>query len=243
MRWRAHLLLALALACPRRQPDARFERVVAALQQVSDEYREAIELPDRDASQRRLAQLARLLDDATSLLAQISAPQGVRQRLSALRARVMTADYQLSNDCKALMAQIVAETKLRRSPPAKPDLAEGARLYAQSCAACHDRSPLGMEPPAPNLLRFQRNWSPWEMYLRVTYGGVETAMPAFDVGLSDAQRWDIVFWLFAERWPPCGMRVQPIALEELAISSDFDLSNKYPYGAAACLRRQLSPPR
>ena len=80
------------------------------------------------------------------------------------------------------------------------------------------------------------------MHNRITYGGAGTAMPSFQEGLTSAQRWDIAFWLFAERWPPCEKRLKPISTEELAVSGDFELGNKFGYGAAACLRRSFLPP-
>jgi hypothetical protein len=80
------------------------------------------------------------------------------------------------------------------------------------------------------------------MFNRVTYGGAQTAMPAFEDGLTEMQRWDIVFYLSAERWPPCEKSLPPIRSDELALSGDFELGNKFGYGAAACLRRDFLGP-
>src|SRR5439155_1472457 len=74
-----------------------------------------------------------------------------------------------------------------------------------------------MQPPPPNILEPPHNWSPYEMFNRATYGGVETAMPSFEQGLTESQRWDIVFYLFAERWPPCEKPLPPIGADELAL--------------------------
>src|SRR3954451_22197945 len=70
--------------------EASWNRVVAALQQVSEENREALELGEPPAIQRRLAQLAGLLDHASGLRAAIGTPcaagndgpvKGIRERI------------------------------------------------------------------------------------------------------------------------------------------------------------------
>ena len=81
------------------------------------------------------------------------------------------------------------------------------------------------------------------MFNRVTFGGYETAMPSFEEGLAAGERWDLVFWLFAERWPPCVRALPPLRADELALLGDFELGNQFGYGAAACLRRSFLPPK
>ena len=80
------------------------------------------------------------------------------------------------------------------------------------------------------------------MFNRITYGGIETAMPSFEAGLSVQERWDVVFWLFAERWPPCTKPLPPLRADQLAVLGDYELGNQYGYGAASCLRRDFLPP-
>lgn len=232
--------------------DARWGRVVAALQLVAEEHTEALELEDPAAVQRRLAQLDRLLE-RTAALARDSAAEAAR--IEGLRARVLGRDFTFASDTRALVAAIVARTNLPRAPRALPERERGRALYAQACAACHaadgsGRSPIAetMDPPPANVLHPQVNWSPYEMYNRITWGGAETAMPAFDEGLSAAERWDIVFFLFAERWPACAepQRVRlagaRLDTDDLALAGDFELGNRFFYGAAACLRRDYRLP-
>lgn len=244
---RLALLLALPLASRGSPAPPPWGRVVAALQLVAEEYTEALELEDPEAMQRRRAQLAALLEETAPLVPD----PALRERLQALRARADGTDYQLSTDCRALIAAIVERTRLERTPRSKPDLARGRRLYSQSCAACHGgdgtgrSSPIAatMDPPPPNIVHPQVNWSPYEMFNRVSWGGAETAMPAFDPGLSARDRWDIVFYLFAVRWPPCAAKPPAtLAADELALLGDFELGNRFGYGAAACLRREFLAP-
>jgi mono/diheme cytochrome c family protein len=248
-------VLAAGVAVSIRRParlspedEAAWSRVVAALQQVAEEQHEALELDDPDAAQRRIAQLAAFLDQTSALLDRIGPPtadEETRRQVAALRARLQGIDYMLGDGCRAVVARILEKKNVPRTPRQKPDLVNGKRVFAESCAACHagDGSGRGatvaMDPPPPDILHPQYNWSPYEMFNRVTYGGVETAMPSFEEGLSVAERWDVVFYLFAERWPPCKKPLPPISAGELAISGDFELGNKFGYGAAACLRREF----
>jgi len=224
---RTGLLLLVALhvssGCSRPAPpappaltaadEAAWNRVVAALQQVSEEYREALEMGDPPAVQRRLAQLAGLLDHASGLLGRIGTPfaAAIDGQVKGIRGRILGVDYKLGSDCHAIVDGILSGVNLRRAPRAKPDLDNGKRVFAQACAACHGPDGTGpppqlaktFEPPPPDILHPDFNWSPYEMFNRITYGGIETAMPSFEEGLSVPERWDVVFWLFAERWPPC----------------------------------------
>jgi mono/diheme cytochrome c family protein len=139
---------------------------------------------------------------------------------------------------------------LRRTPRTKPDLANGKRVFAEACAACHGPDGTGppravaqrFDPPPPDILHPDFNWSPYEMFNRITYGGIETAMPSFEEGLTVPERWDVVFWLFAERWPPCTKPLPPLRADQLALLGDFELGNQFGYGAASCLRRDFLPP-
>lgn len=238
-----------------RLPDeqqAGWSRVVAALQQVAEEHPEALELEQTELIPPRLQQLGALLDETALLVARLggsSAPE-IGERLASIRRRVVGADYTLSDDCRALAARIFESKPLLRSPVHKPDLARGKRVFAESCAACHGKTGSGgsalaatMNPPPADVLHPQYNWTPYDMFNRVTYGGVETAMPSFEQGLSAAERWDVVFYLFAERWPACKQPLPPLGADELALLGDFELSNRFPYGAAACLRREYLAPR
>ncbi|HZX95247.1 MAG TPA: cytochrome c [Myxococcales bacterium] len=241
-----NFLLALCLAAaPGLHEQKDWNRVVAALQLVGEEYLEALELP-ADASSARRRQLATLLEGA----APFAGDAGVRKEILALRDRVLTTDYELGVACKALVGRILDRFPVRRTPRKKPDLEEGKKLYVQACAACHGEggkggSPIAstMDPPPRDILNPRPNWSPSDMFNRVTYGGAETAMPAFKDGLSQMARWDIVFYLFAERWPPCEKPLPPLRADELAVLGDYELGNRFGYGAAACLRRIFRPPK
>jgi mono/diheme cytochrome c family protein len=252
----ARLLLAALLlcwGCSRRpepapavspQDEAAWNRVVAALQQVSEEYREALELKDPPVVQRRLEQLAKLLDEARALLARIGTPSaaGIDAGVKGIRARILTTDYRLGGDTRAIVDRVLQAVPIPRAPGKKPDLDNGKHVFAQACASCHGLDGTGpppevakrFDPPPPDILHPDFNWSPYEMFNRITYGGIETAMPSFEEGLTAQERWDVVFHLFAERWPPCTKPLPKVSSDRLAVLGDFELGNQFGYGAAAC---------
>ncbi len=105
----------------------------------------------------------------------------------------------------------VAPTAAPPAGPAGPaNLAQGAGLYAERCAACH--GPAGLsdgvqtaklpQPPpplgAPEVARAAR---PVDWYTTVTRGRMEKFMPAF-AGLSEQQRWDVVAYALSLSVPP-----------------------------------------
>src|SRR5438309_158237 len=112
--------LLLSCGCSRRAPqasslspgdEAAWNRVVAALQQVSEEYREALELKDPPAVERRLGQLTTLLDEASALLGRIGTPQSaaIEGQVKGIRARMVGTDYRLGEDCRAIVDRILQE--------------------------------------------------------------------------------------------------------------------------------------
>lgn len=128
-----------------------------------------------------------LLDQAKSLLARIEgkAPGGeVSALATALRNRVIQA------------------WKLSVAPRQAPDLAQGGRLFAEHCAACHGAQgrgdgqlAKGMEPRPSNFhdaARMQQR-SLYGLYNTITLGVDGTSMRGF-TELSEADRWALAFF-------------------------------------------------
>lgn len=87
-------------------------------------------------------------------------------------------------------------------PSAAPDPENGARLYAEKCAACHgtfgmgdgaDGRQLPVTVPALALPQTARGASPSGWYTIVTRGNLERFMPPF-ASLTSQERWDVVFY-------------------------------------------------
>jgi len=58
-------------------------------------------------------------------------------------------------------------------------------------------------------------------------------MPSFERGSRRRERWDVVFHLFAERWPPCAKPLPAHSRGRARRSRRFELGNQFGYGAAA----------
>jgi mono/diheme cytochrome c family protein len=72
--------------------------------------------------------------------------------------------------------------------------AAGKKLYAQSCASCHDNNLQGMGP-APTLVSSSMQAAkPGELFWFVTDGDLNKGMPGWSQ-LSKQQRWQIVTFL------------------------------------------------
>lgn len=96
----------------------------------------------------------------------------------------------------------------RFAPNPVPDtpetIAAGAATYAQRCAICHGPRGKGDGPaaftlrPRPvDLTVHVPQHAPGEVHYWISAGIPGTAMPAWKDDLSDAQRWEIVRFLFA----------------------------------------------
>ena len=82
----------------------------------------------------------------------------------------------------------------------------GARLYANTCAACHGApgqalSPIGQGilPLAPELLSPTRRNNPKMMFWVIKNGVKMTAMPAFGKTQDDQTIWDLTAFLYKGR--------------------------------------------
>src|SRR5438477_11138966 len=74
----AAVLLVLIGCSPARRPqeEERWSPVVAALQQVAEEYQDTLELHEQEAAQRRKLQLARLADETSAAAGAKGGPVG-----------------------------------------------------------------------------------------------------------------------------------------------------------------------
>jgi mono/diheme cytochrome c family protein len=242
-------LLAVAAAavlggCERR-PRPDWDLTAFALEMVVDEYPELAERGDF----HEVPALVAVLDRAGAAL---GSPRKETRRfadgLDGLRAALLRHEGPMvvARTTAPLLVELEKSGVPLKRPRARPDLARGATTYAVLCAPCHgppDGPPPAavahMVPPPPRPL--ESAVTPYQVFNRVSYGGLETPMPSFSETLSEDQRWDIAFYLFAEPWPSCteGRTLPPLSAAELAHLSDYDLWRRFGWGAAPCLRRQF----
>ncbi len=195
--------------------------------------------------------LAAVLDGGRSALAPPSdETRPVEAELAKLRSRLLAheAPRVIARETTRLLARLTKAGHLDRRPPSPPDLRRGADAFAIACVPCHGALNGPLPPVAAQMVPHPTTpngtaLTPYELFNRITYGGAGTAMPAFAESLPESDRWDIAFYLFAERWPPCAAataRPAPsLTASELAHLSDYDLWRLYGWGSAPCLRRNF----
>ncbi len=96
------------------------------------------------------------------------------------------------------------------APASAPDLSTGAGIFAQKCAPCHGSDGTGNGPQAAQLPNppaaigsadLARTAKPADWYAVVTQGRLDQYMPGFAQSLSDAERWDAVWYAFSLSLP------------------------------------------
>src|SRR6267143_1070529 len=161
--------------------------------------------------------------------------------LAAAAVQAQPGEAQPLRRVVALTARAVRDEIVQRFgvvlvPQRAPDLRHGAEVYAQSCAACHgaDGRPnpaLGLETTPPDFRTESGPFTAQSIFSAGTYGVPKTAMPAFDSGLTDEDRWDVAFYLLTLAHPgasPRGVELARAALtptryRDLATLSDDEL--------------------
>jgi high-affinity iron transporter len=228
-------------------PSGPWTELYARIVQVREEYGEASE--DNDPAVRR--EVLSLVDVASALAEQLTPPQGVLiEGLVRIRAHIANDDAPVHVDeaADALLSMLVETGNVHSAPRGEVQLARGAEVYQQSCAACHGANGDGRTPAAatmePPPTRFQSGdamnaMSPLRAYLATSYGVLETAMPAFST-LSEEDRWHVAFYLFTLRQGPCEPAaragVKPLPVDALARASDNELVARAGEKALPCLR-------
>lgn len=100
-------------------------------------------------------------------------------------------------------------------PESMPDLANGARLFAANCTACHGTGGAGDGPLAVsgqigdpgNFLdpEYVVRKTPFEWYEVITNGRLEKLMPPWRNAMTQQERWDVAMYVYtlrytAEQW-------------------------------------------
>lgn len=246
------LLLSLLLAAPlataaESESEARtWHRLVGILQYLQADYPAAVE----SKSDFELTEQRSFIAEATEAARELGRQGEVfLARLEEIKARVDKAEdpQGVSQDCAALVEDLVLAGGLARSPRTPPDLERGARLYQESCAACHGADGKAEVPIAQTMEPVPTNFhdpevmngiTPYKAFNTVGFGVPGTPMPGFPT-LSEEERWSVAFYLFTLRQPPCEGKPPGASMEKLANATDADLVAAYGQDNLACLRRQM----
>jgi high-affinity iron transporter len=221
------------------------QHLVAILQYLESDYPAAVASGDAGelAEQRSLS--------AEALAATTRVPEVFRfgARVASIDARVRQGDDAagVSADCASLVEDVIAATGIMRAPSAPPDLTEGARLFAQSCASCHGATGQGdgtaaavLKPKPANFHsdEVMADLTPFKAFNVVRFGVKGTAMAPF-TNLDEPQRWALAFYVFTLRQPACDHAPPGASLDALANGSDAKLAGAFGAGEVACLRARL----
>lgn len=242
----ASLLFAARIAYaadlpPEAREDAR--RLGAILDYVAVDYGGAVSAGQVSNADEYAEQVG-FLQDATELARRLpTADVDVAAEVAGLRAKVeaLAPAEDVAAEAQRVRRDVLGAYGVVLAPSSTPSRASGARLYVESCAACHGATGVADTPTAATLTPPPRNFrdpavmeelTPARAFNGVTDGVKGTAMPAF-AQLTSSQRWDLAFYVFTLRHDPAAeARGRALAeagtiplrgVSELAASSDASL--------------------
>ena len=256
----ASLALALALpaapaaAQPQAPPAEGVQTAWRLLDYIAVDYREAV------AGGRIVDQLEydEMVEFSGSVRQQLDAlpakppKAGLIQRAAALQRAIAAkaAPDAIGRQARALAADLLVAYPVPLAPPEMPDVARGAVLYAQSCAACHGargdakvKIAATMDPPPIAFADRARagERSLFALYQVIDQGLEGTAMASFR-HLPAADKWALAFHSGRFAYPPA------LAAEGKRLwESDPSLRRRVPDLAAlagltpAALGREIGP--
>jgi len=91
-------------------------------------------------------------------------------------------------------------------PPSKPNIANGAQIFADRCTDCHNQNGNGIgqlvrdggipQPPDFTDIALTSLQTPLQWYDTITNGNLEFLMPPWKDALSIQERWDVAFYTY-----------------------------------------------
>jgi high-affinity iron transporter len=223
---------------------SQLRRAVALLDYVSSDYAHAVGPNGELLSEQEHQEQVGFVEDAAREVRTDAGPsaEDLAKRLDTLAQQVKERALppKVAATASALREEIAQRFHVVLLPLHAPDLARGAQVYTESCAACHgaDGHPnlaLELETKSPDLAdpNDLAPLSPQRVFSASTYGVPKTPMPAYDTGLTDEQRWDVAFYVLALAHGPAprGLALARAALvptgyRELAALSDGELRSR-----------------
>ncbi|MFQ5684607.1 MAG: FTR1 family protein [Candidatus Binatia bacterium] len=205
--------------------------------------------------------------DVVSLSASLPPPPDP-SRLGKITRGLQQLQHLIENrgepsDVAALARQIKNATitlyEVETFPLKPPSLKKAKRLYTENCAVCHgddgsaDTTKAKELHPRPTNFRdssIMEGLSPFKAFNVISFGISGTGMASFDA-LSEADRWNLAFYLFSLRFSPSKLeqgrilwQPQPkdklMDLNTLASLTDGELLQKLAKRGIAASRQQTS---
>ncbi|HEY6828868.1 MAG TPA: FTR1 family protein [Gemmatimonadaceae bacterium] len=182
-------------------------RVANIVSVALEEYRKGVDESGRLISRDEYAEAVDFLKDARATASRLpgdrigSATTLLDSIMAAIQAKKPPSALAELNQRFAAALGSEAALELPRKPI---DLAEGARLYAASCASCHGARGMGdgaagaalnPKPPAIGSATAMHDVAPAMMFRKISVGVAGTAMAGFASTMTPEQRWNVVMYL------------------------------------------------
>jgi high-affinity iron transporter len=252
--WSLILLCGLFFANPVFAQD-QAKRLVALLDYLGSDYKNAVK-DGKILSQDEFAEMQEFAKRSLELFNQLKEidkadKAGIESNLKTLASQVeKKADPPVVAElAKTTKDKLIAAYQIVPHPRRLPSLATGKRIYDENCAQCHGATGKGegpgrdsMNPKTPVPANFTDperigGLSPFKVFNTASFGVEGTAMASF-AALSEEERWQVAFYVFALRFGdeaakagaslaqakklPAGLK----SVATLATSSDDELLEK-----------------
>jgi high-affinity iron transporter len=209
------LLVGLALlAKPLSAQEHPVRRLANIVNVAVEEYGKGVDARGRLISDIEYREAADFLADAQTQAARLPGDRAIAARVILDSIVAAVANRTPPDDVKALELRFAAALGSEAAlelPRQAIDLAQGRRLYEQSCASCHGIAGLGdgpaargmnPRPPALGNRVVVHDVSPATMFRIVSVGIAGTPMTGYAATLTPEQRWNVVSYLVSLRTTP-----------------------------------------
>ena len=207
-------LVSILSSQPLRAQEGPAKRLSSIVGVAVEEYGKAIDAKGRLISDIEYEEAVTFLKDAKEVAARLSGARAVAAQAILDSLTVAVVSKRPPTELAALHQRFSAAlgTEGALDLPTKViDLAEGKRIYEQSCATCHGAlgrgdgpAATGMNPPPPAIgtREAMHDVSPALMYRIISVGIAGTPMVGFADRLSADDRWNVVSYLNSLRATP-----------------------------------------
>jgi high-affinity iron transporter len=204
---RSLLVAACLAAAPLKAQEHPARRVATIVSVAVEEYGKAVDGHGKLISLQEYQETNDFLTDAKRAAERLSGETAVSARalLDSIAAAVAAKRPPAALDSlEARFADLLGNEAKLELPRRPLDLAEGRKIYEQSCSSCHGETGLGdgpagralnPHPPAIGTAALMNGVSPAMMYKITSIGIAGTPMAGFAGALTPEQRWNVVAYV------------------------------------------------
>lgn len=209
----AVLLLALIALQPARASEPEVQTIWRLLDYVAVDYPGAVSGGKiiSPAEYAEMTEFAAQVEARLKRLPQKTAKPNLVARAATLRQSIAakSAPATIEEQSRGLAEALLGSYPVPLAPRSAPDLARGAKLYAENCSMCHGATGAGNGPGAAGLdpppIAFTdaaraRERSLFALYQVISQGLEGTSMASFEA-LPDGDRWALSFYVGSLAFP------------------------------------------